>query len=64
MPKVRVPKSAGEEITLTRGGESKTYRVTDGQVTVASDDLDNFLRAVPGAEAPKSGGSPAAKREE
>lgn len=50
MPKVRVPKSAGTEITLTRGGESRTYKVgDDGTTTVAQADLPVFLAVIDGA---------------
>lgn len=50
MPKVRVPKSAGTDITITRRGESRSYKVSDdGTVTVAAADLDNFLAVVDGS---------------
>jgi hypothetical protein len=57
MAKVRVPQSDGE-ITITRGGESKTYRVTDGTITVAADDLEAVLLHVEGSK--PTSGSPAA----
>ena len=51
MPKVRVPKSHGEQITLTRGGsEPQTYKVADdGTVSVKDDDLIHFLAVVDGS---------------
>lgn len=51
MPRVRVPKSAGDEITITPGGgEPHTYKVgDDGTVTVAAADLPLFLAVVDGA---------------
>lgn len=53
--KVSVPKSAGDEITVSIGGSEPTrYKVTDGHVTVNNEDLDTFLRGVPGAEAQTS----------
>lgn len=51
MPKVRVPKSAGTEITITQnGGEPRTYKVADdGTTTVAQADLTVFLAVVDGS---------------
>ena len=51
MPKVRVPKSAGDQITITRGGvEPQSYKVgEDGTVTVAAADLTHFLAVVDGS---------------
>ena len=49
MPKVSVPKSVGDEVTITRRSEAKTWRITDGEATVAADDLDLFLGNVEGA---------------
>lgn len=51
MPKVRVPKSAGTEITITRGGsEPQTYKVgEDGTVTVNDADLHHFLAVMDGS---------------
>ena len=50
MPKVRVPKSVGTEITITRAGESRSYKVDDdGITTVAQADLSVFLAVVDGA---------------
>ncbi len=49
-PKVRVPASAGDEITISvAGDEPKTYKVTDGEATVAAADLPTFLGAVEGS---------------
>ena len=54
MPKVRVPKSAGNEITITRRGEARTYKVSDdGTVTVNAADLPLFLTVVDGAREAK-----------
>ena len=49
--KVVVPKEAGDSIQIFDGGESQTYKVTDGHVTVASEDVDKFLGAVTGSSA-------------
>lgn len=50
MPKVRVPKSAGTDITITKRGESRSYKVgDDGTTTVTQADLPSFLAAVDGA---------------
>jgi len=50
VPKVRVPKSAGTEITITRRGESRSYKVgDDGLVSVTEADLPSFLAVVDGS---------------
>lgn len=49
MPKVSVPKAVGDEVTITRRGQSKTWRINDGEATVAADDLEVFLGNVEGA---------------
>ncbi len=50
MPKVRVPKSAGTEITITKRGESRSYKVgDDGLVSVADADLTVFLAVIDGS---------------
>ena len=50
MPKVRVPKSAGTEITISRRDETRSYKVgDDGTVTVAQADLSVFLAVIDGA---------------
>lgn len=63
MAKVRVPQKDGEITFSRQGDEPRTYRVTDGEVTVAQADLDRFLRAIPGAEVVKGAGSPDSKKE-
>lgn len=50
MPKVSVPKSAGDRITVNRAGEEKSYPVSDGEVTVAADDVEHFLTVVDGSK--------------
>lgn len=50
MPKVKVPASAGSEITITHGSESRSYKVDDDRlVTVNNDDLAHFLAVVDGS---------------
>lgn len=49
MPKVTVPKAYGDEVTITRRGEAKTWRINDGEATVAAGDLEVFLGNVEGA---------------
>lgn len=50
MPKVSVPRSVGDEVTIAHAGdEPRTYKVTDGEVTVAVADLSIFLGAVEGS---------------
>ena len=62
MAKVSVPKSAGDEIQISRNGdEPKTYRVTDGHITVASDDLEHVLNVVEGSK--QAGGTTTATKE-
>lgn len=66
MPKVKVAQKDGEIVVSPRVGEPKTYPVTDGQVTVAKEDLDHFLLHVDGAELAsdsgrKSAGNPGDK---
>lgn len=58
MPKVRVPKSAGTQITITKRGEARTYKVSDdGLVTVAEADLPTFLAVIDGATEAKPASS-------
>jgi hypothetical protein len=48
--KVRVPKSAGEEITISYAGDEPiTYRVTDGTTSVRDEHLNSFLGVVEGS---------------
>lgn len=49
MARVRVPQADGE-ITVTRGNDRHTYRVSDHEVTVATDRLEHFLRSVAGSK--------------
>lgn len=50
MAKLKVEQDSGK-ITLTRAGEtSKTYTVTGGQITVATEDVRSVLAAIPGSE--------------
>lgn len=60
MPKVHVPKSAGTEISIRRGGgEPHTYKVgDDGAVTVAEADLTHFLAVIDGATEAKPASKP------
>lgn len=48
-PKVRVPQSEGDITIAANGDEPRTYKVTDGTVTVAEADLPTFLGAVEGS---------------
>lgn len=49
MPKVSVPQTVGDEVTITRRGEAKTWRINDGEAAVAAADLELFLGNVEGA---------------
>lgn len=58
MPKVSVPESVGDEIVITTGEENpKTYRVTDGHITVAAEDMPFVLAHVDGATEAKPASS-------
>lgn len=62
MPKVSVPQKEGEIVIARAGDDPKTYRVTDGTVTVAAADLDHFLAHVEGSK-PEGGQSSTTKKE-
>lgn len=50
--KVSVPKTAGDEIVITFGGDpdsAVTYKVTDGQTTVRDEHLASFVSAIEGS---------------
>lgn len=50
MPKVQVKQDDGEIKISTNGDEPKTYKVSDGTVTVALVDLAAFLNNVAGSK--------------
>lgn len=62
MAKVSVPQRDGEIVIARAGDEPKTYKVTDGTVTVAADDLEHFLAHVDGSK-PEGGQSSSTKKE-
>lgn len=59
---IKVPKEAGESITMRRAGlEPVTYSVTNGKVSVSEAEADHFLVIVEGSTI--VGGSPAGNQE-
>lgn len=63
MPKVNVPQKEGD-ITISVGGDDpRTYRVSEGQVTVAEKDVERFLAAVDGSKVAGGSTTAATKKE-
>lgn len=60
---VRVPQSDGEISISVAGDEPTTYKVTDGQVSVANEEVDRFLAVVDGSKV-VGGSTTAAKTKE
>ena len=60
--KVNVQQKDGEVRVSIAGDEPHTYRVTDGQVSVATEDVERFLAAVDGSKV-AGGNTTAAKKE-
>lgn len=60
--KVKVPQKDGEIVVRHGNNEPVTYRVSDGEVSVKSEDLAHFIAVVDGAHE-IAGGTPAAKKE-
>lgn len=63
MPKVNVPQKDGDISISVAGDEPRTYRVTDGQVTVAEKDVERFLAVIDGSKV-AGGSTTAAKTKE
>lgn len=62
MPKnheIKVDQRDGEISIALAGGDPKTYKVTDGEVTVEEADVERFLAVIDGSSL--VGGSPAPK---
>lgn len=55
---VNVPQKDGEIVVVVAGSEPTTYRVSDGQVSVAPEDVERFLAVIDGSKV--AGGSTAA----
>ena len=60
---IKVPQKDGEVLVSIAGDEPTTYRVTDGQVSVATEDVERFLAAVDGSKVAGGNTTAAAKKE-
>jgi hypothetical protein len=63
VPKVNVPQKDGEVTISVAGDEPRTYRVTDGQVTVAEKDVERFLAVIDGSKVAGGSSTGATKKE-
>ncbi len=61
--KVKVPQTEGEIVIAVAGDEPTTYKVSDGQVSVAEQDVERFLAVVDGSKV-AGGSTTAAKSKE
>ncbi len=63
MPKVNVPQRDGDISISVAGDEPRTYKVNDGQVTVAEKDVERFLAVVDGSKVAGGSSAGATKKE-